>query len=112
MQVFNVCTSPVMQQAWESGQEVFVHGLVFDVATGTLRKVVGPYSGNDDVPEHSTDINADSLDSDSLAPGSPPKMNKSRSLAGVMNKLGETLRVSTLHLFILPSRLSTKRVPA
>ena len=50
-QVFNVCTSPVVQQMWEDGKEVFVHGLQYDVSSGTLSRLVGPVSGNDEVPE-------------------------------------------------------------
>ena len=50
-QVFNVCTSPVLQQMWEAGSEVFVHGLVYDVSTGELSRLVGPLAGNDEVPD-------------------------------------------------------------
>lgn len=50
-QVFNVCTSPVIQQAWDADIEVLVHGLVYDVATGALDRIVGPISGNTDVPD-------------------------------------------------------------
>ena len=37
MQVFNVCTSPVVQQAWDSGQHVAVHGVVYSVEDGLLK---------------------------------------------------------------------------
>jgi carbonic anhydrase len=50
-QVFNVCTSPVLQQVWEAGSEVYVHGLVYDVSSGGLSRLVGPLGGNDEVPE-------------------------------------------------------------
>lgn len=46
-----MCTSPVIQQAWDSGTEVRVHGLVYDVATGALDRIAGPISGNDEVPD-------------------------------------------------------------
>jgi hypothetical protein len=49
-QVFNVMTSPVIQQAWEEGREVYVHGLVYNVATGELQQVAGPFSATDEVP--------------------------------------------------------------
>ena len=58
------------------------------MATGELRKVVGPYSGNEDVPEDSA-----RLEAGSLVPESPVRMKSSRSLAGVMDKLGEALQV-------------------
>jgi hypothetical protein len=51
-QVFNVCTSPVLQQMWEAGREVFVHGLFYDVSTGVLNRLVGPIGSNDQVPEN------------------------------------------------------------
>ena len=50
-QVFNVCTSPVVQQMWENGREVHVHGLRYNVHDGSLQRVVGPISGNDELPE-------------------------------------------------------------
>lgn len=43
-QVVNVCTSPVVQQAWLAGAEVHVHGLLYDVATGALSRLTGPIS--------------------------------------------------------------------
>lgn len=35
-QVFNVCTSPVVQQAWDYGQPLAIHGLVYSLADGRL----------------------------------------------------------------------------
>lgn len=35
-QVMNVCRSPFVQQAWENGQELSVHGLIYDLKTGLL----------------------------------------------------------------------------
>lgn len=82
----------MIQQAWESGQEVYIHGLVFNVATGELDKVVGPYSGNEDVPEDSLELSKLQA-SRPLDPQSPTKLKNSRSLATVMDKLGEALQV-------------------
>ena len=36
-QVANVCNSIFVQEAWANGQELSVHDLVFDLATGTLK---------------------------------------------------------------------------
>lgn len=36
-QVFNVCTSPMVQQAWDSGQTLSVHGLVYALGDGILQ---------------------------------------------------------------------------
>jgi carbonic anhydrase len=41
-QVFSVSTSPAVQSAWARGQAVSVHGLIYDVATGLIRRLVGP----------------------------------------------------------------------
>ena len=49
LQVHNVCTAPVVQRAWEAGQEVHVHGLVFDVGTGRIRIAAGPFSSAADI---------------------------------------------------------------
>ncbi|GMH39586.1 hypothetical protein BSKO_07484 [Bryopsis sp. KO-2023] len=43
-QAFNVCTAPAIQAAWAGGQEVYVHALVFDLATGKLKRLAGPIS--------------------------------------------------------------------
>ena len=40
-QVFNVCTSPIVQQAWNAGQPVAVHGLVYALYDGILKVGVG-----------------------------------------------------------------------
>lgn len=36
-QVCNVCTAPVVQQAWDAGQPLAVHGLVYTVSNGLLK---------------------------------------------------------------------------
>lgn len=43
-QAFNVCTAPAIQTAWASGQEVCVHAMIFDLATGKLKRIAGPIS--------------------------------------------------------------------
>lgn len=35
-QVFNVASTPFVQKAWKEGQELRVHGVVFDMKTGRL----------------------------------------------------------------------------
>ena len=35
-QVFNVASTPFVQQAWKSGQELRIHGAVYDMTTGRL----------------------------------------------------------------------------
>jgi len=41
-QCFNVCTSPIVQQAWDAGQPVAVHGLVYDLGDGLLNELTKP----------------------------------------------------------------------
>jgi carbonic anhydrase len=36
-QVLNVCKVPVVQKAWGNGQELFIHGCLFEIETGCLR---------------------------------------------------------------------------
>ena len=44
-QVFNVCTAPVVQAAWASGQRLAVHGLVYSLSDGLLRPLTDPVTG-------------------------------------------------------------------
>lgn len=39
-QVFNVCSSPVVQSAWDAGQTLSVHGLAYSVGDGLLKVIV------------------------------------------------------------------------
>jgi carbonic anhydrase len=36
-QVMNVSTAPVVQEAWKRGQELYVHGWIYDIANGLLK---------------------------------------------------------------------------
>lgn len=36
-QVLNLCKSPLIQKAWASGQELFIHGCMFDLKTGLIK---------------------------------------------------------------------------
>lgn len=36
-QVINLCKNPIIQKAWNKGQEVYIHGLLFDTADGHVR---------------------------------------------------------------------------
>lgn len=43
-QVVNVCRSTVVQSAWQGGQNLSVHGWVYDVKDGLVHSLVGPIS--------------------------------------------------------------------
>lgn len=43
-QTFHICTSPVVQNAWDQGQDVAVYGVIYSLRDGRLRKLVGPLS--------------------------------------------------------------------
>ncbi|KAG2424503.1 hypothetical protein HYH02_015173 [Chlamydomonas schloesseri] len=47
-QTFNVCTSPVVQHAWDQGQQLFIYGVVYSLKDGLMRKLVGPISKSGD----------------------------------------------------------------
>ncbi len=44
-QVFAVCTSGVVQEAWEHGRALSVYGVIYDVKDGVVRRLVGPICG-------------------------------------------------------------------
>jgi carbonic anhydrase len=44
-QVANVCRTTVLRRAWCRGQRVEVHGLVYGLADGLLRRIGGSVSG-------------------------------------------------------------------
>ena len=48
-QVFHVCTSPVVQGAWAEGQELYVWGVIYDVADGLMRRLAGPLDAKSDI---------------------------------------------------------------
>ena len=50
-QVFNVCTSPVVQAAWERGQKLSVHGAIYSLSDGLLRELTPPMSSAADLDE-------------------------------------------------------------
>lgn len=43
-QVTNVAHSPAVQLAWEQGQKLIIHGLIYDIGDGVLHKVTDPVS--------------------------------------------------------------------
>jgi carbonic anhydrase len=45
--VFNVCKTTIVQNAWESGQELSVHGWVIDINTGLVKDQHVSVSDND-----------------------------------------------------------------
>jgi len=48
-QTFHMCTSPPIQAAWASGQELYVHGMIYDLADGALHNLLGPIASMDDL---------------------------------------------------------------
>ncbi|GAB4822933.1 hypothetical protein N2152v2_009979 [Parachlorella kessleri] len=54
-QVFNVCTSPIVQKAWDLGQPLAVHGLVYDIADGILKPIGAPVTCLEDLDRYSLD---------------------------------------------------------
>jgi carbonic anhydrase len=51
-QVFNVCTCPIVQAAWDAGQPLSVHGLVYDVKDGVLKEITEPITSMDDLQHY------------------------------------------------------------
>jgi carbonic anhydrase len=49
--VFNVASTPFVQEAWMNGQELRVHGVVFDMETGRLIDLHVTMHSIEQVPE-------------------------------------------------------------
>lgn len=49
-QVHNVCRTTIVQQAWEQGQDLSVHGLIYNLKDGLLRDLETVLSRLDDLP--------------------------------------------------------------
>lgn len=41
-QTFHVCTSPIVQAAWDQGQDLSVFGVIYSLKDGLVRRLVGP----------------------------------------------------------------------
>ena len=46
-QVFNLCTTSIVQNAWKNNQGLAVHGMVIDIATGKLNNLDNTISSNE-----------------------------------------------------------------
>lgn len=46
-QVFNLCTTSIVQNAWKNKQGLAVHGMVIDIATGKLNNLDNTISSNE-----------------------------------------------------------------
>jgi len=51
-QVQNVCQTTVVQDAWERGQELCVHGFIYSIHDGLLRDLHMSVSGSGELAEH------------------------------------------------------------
>lgn len=51
-QTFHMCTSPPVQSAWSKGQELYIHGMIYDIADGTLHNLLGPIASIEDLNSH------------------------------------------------------------
>ncbi|KAL4443315.1 hypothetical protein ABPG75_011052 [Micractinium tetrahymenae] len=75
-QVFNVCTSPVVQQAWDNGRPLAVHGLVYSLDDGLLKTLYTTDSAPHQPGSFTRSISSTSLvsggswNSSGLSPGS------------------------------------------
>jgi len=49
-QVANVCQTTIVQDAWERGQTLTIHGLIYDLKDGLLRDLGMAISGSEELP--------------------------------------------------------------
>ncbi len=54
-QVINVCQTTIVGDAWERGQEVTVHGVIYGLVDGILRELGVAISGADELHRHRID---------------------------------------------------------
>ncbi len=50
-QVYNVCCTTIVQQAWDRGQALSVHGLIYDLKDGLLKDLATTLTGAADLPD-------------------------------------------------------------
>lgn len=50
-QVYNVARSNIVQNAWGRGQELTIHGWIYDIHDGILHKLMPPIDNVDQIPE-------------------------------------------------------------
>ncbi|PRD46671.1 carbonic anhydrase [Sphingobacterium haloxyli] len=46
-QVFNLCTTSIVQNAWKNGQPLAVHGMVIDIGSGKLNDLNNTFTNNE-----------------------------------------------------------------
>lgn len=46
-QVFNLCTTSIVQNAWKNSQDLAVHGMVINIGTGELINLKSTFTNND-----------------------------------------------------------------
>jgi carbonic anhydrase len=51
-QVDNIARSNIVQNAWARGQELSIHGWIYDIRDGILHKLRKPIDALDQIPEH------------------------------------------------------------
>ncbi|KAK9814570.1 hypothetical protein WJX72_008004 [[Myrmecia] bisecta] len=55
-QLFNVCTSPIVQAAWDRKQDLSVHGLVYSVSDGLLRELSPSITNMSDLDKYEASV--------------------------------------------------------
>jgi carbonic anhydrase len=51
-QVFDLSKTSIVQNAWANGKQLFVHGLVYDIANGYLKDLDVTIADGDDLPKY------------------------------------------------------------
>lgn len=51
-QVANVSRIPVVQKAWAEGQELSIHGWIYDVGDGLLKQLTEVINSGEQIPQH------------------------------------------------------------
>ncbi|GFH26348.1 carbonate dehydratase, partial [Haematococcus lacustris] len=80
-QTFHVCSSPVVQAAWDAGQQLAVYGVIYSLKDGKLASLAGPLTGLQDLDIDSRGVWVRDIKSDMKALPCPPPVLQSKAEA-------------------------------
>ncbi|GIL82125.1 hypothetical protein Vretimale_7127 [Volvox reticuliferus] len=101
-QTFHVCTSPVVQSAWDRGQSLHIYGVIYSLKDGLIKKLVGPISKSGDFAHDQATfeqrgnsfVGYDSVDRERMVEELSPVGGSYRSRVDAVNAYINTMEVN------------------
>ncbi|GIL64348.1 hypothetical protein Vafri_18316, partial [Volvox africanus] len=101
-QAFHVCTSPVVQSAWDRGQSLHIYGVIYSLKDGLIKKLVGPISKSGDFAHDQTTfeqrgnsfVGYDNVDRERMVEELSPVCESYRSRVDAVNAYINTMEVN------------------